>query len=222
MATLADLVKRQRSSGSSRTGALFSAVGKKTLETLDPRKLFNQSGLLTALFPSLKTYKADSSRSKVDTASKELSGSTTPILEQMVMRLEGLDSTMRLVAKNTMAMPGMSRDMNVMRQNIIRLVRVLGGKASTKADGFFLRAFERERATESELQAAKERREKGKASAVTSIKEKASSIPGLGMLIGLVTAIQTFGSNLIGAVGSLTNLLAPKHLNNKLHQFRIF
>lgn len=209
MATLADLVKRQKSSGSSRTGALLSAVGKKTLETLDPRKLFNQSGLLTALFPSLKTFKTDSSRSKVDTASKELSGSTAPILEQMVMRLEGLDSTMRLVAKNTMAMPGMSRDMNVMRQNMIRLVRLLGGKASTKADSFFLRAFERERATESELQAAKERRETGKASAVTSIKEKASSIPGLGMLIGLVTAIQTFGSNLIGAVGSLTNLLAP-------------
>lgn len=209
MATLADLVRKQRESGSSRTGALFTAVGQKTLAAIDPRKMFNQKGLLTAMFPSLRAYKPDSSRSKVDAASAELSGSTTPLLEQMVMKLDGLDLTMRLVAKNTMAMPGMSRDMNIMRQNVVKLVKLQGGQASTRADSFFLRAFERERATEAELQAAKERRATGRASAVTTVKEKASSIPGLGMLMGLVGAITTFGSSLIGAVKSLSDVLGP-------------
>ncbi len=209
MATLADLVKRQRRTGASASGALLTAVGQKTLAAIDPRKIFNQTGLLTALFPSLKAYNPDSQKSKVDTASKELSGSSTPLLEQMVMKLDAVDLTMRLVAKNTMAMPGMSRDMNIMRQNVVKLVKLQGGKASTRADGFFLRAFERERATEAELQAAKERRATGRASAVTTIKEKASSIPGLGMLIGLASTIAAFGSNLVGAVKSLSEVLGP-------------
>lgn len=209
MATLADLVKRQRQTGASRTGALFTSVGQKTLSAIDPRKVFNQTGLLTSLFPSLKAYKPESSRSKVDAASKELSGSTTPLLEQMVMKLDAVDLTMRLVAKNTMTMPGMSRDMNIMRQNVVKLVKLQGGQASIRADSFFLRAFERERATEAELQAAKERRATGRASAVTTVKEKASSIPGLGMLMGLVGAITTFGSSLIGAVKSLSDVLGP-------------
>ena len=209
MATLADLVKKQRDSGSSRTGALFTSVGQKTLAAIDPRKMFNQKGLLTAMFPSLRAYKTDSSRSKVDAASAELSGSTTPLLEQMVVKLDSVDITMRLVAKNTMAMPGMSRDMNIMRQNVVKLVKLQGGKASTRADSFFLRAFERERATEAQLQAAKERRETGRATPVTAAKEKLSSIPGLGMLTGLATAIYTVGKNLIGGINSLAEMLRP-------------
>lgn len=209
MATLADLVKRQRRTGASASGALLTAVGQKTLAAIDPRKMFNQTGLLTALFPSLRAYKPDAQKNRVDSASKELSGSTTPLLEQMIIKLDAVDSTMRLVAKNTMTMPGMSRDMNIMRQNVVKLVKLQGGQASTRADGFFLRAFERERATEAELQAAKERRTTGKASAVTTVKEKASSIPGLGVLIGLAGAITTFGSNLVGAVKSLSSVLGP-------------
>jgi GH24 family phage-related lysozyme (muramidase) len=209
MATLADLVRKKRESGASATGALFTSLGQKTLAAIDPRKMFNQKGLLTAMFPSLKAYKPDATRSKVDAASKELSTSTTPLLEEMVMKLDSVDLTMRLVAKNTMSMPGMSRDMNIMRQNIVKLVKLQGGKASTRADNFFLRSFERERATEAQLQAAKERRETGKASAVTSIKEKVSAIPGLGMLAGLATAIYAVGKNLISMVGSLTEMIGP-------------
>jgi GH24 family phage-related lysozyme (muramidase) len=209
MATFADVVRRQRKAGASVSGALLAAAGQKTLAAIDPRKMFNQTGLLTALFPSLRAYKPDSPRSKVDTASTELSTSTTPLLEQMVMKLDAVDLTMRLVAKNTMTMPGMSRDMNVMRQNVVKLVRLQGGQASTRADSFFLRAFERERATEAELQAAKERRATGRASPVTAIKEKASTIPGLGMLMGVVTAITTFGTNLVSTVKSLTDVIGP-------------
>jgi hypothetical protein len=209
MATLAELITRERKSGSSKTGSLFSAVGKKTLETIDPRRMFNQSGVLTALFPSLKSYKAGAESSKVDSASKELSGSTAPILEQVVTKLDGLDMTMRLVAKNTMTMPGMSRDMNIMRQNVVKLVRLQGGKASTKADAFFLRAFERERATESELQAAKERRASGTTKTSTALKEKISGIPLIGSIITAITApflnigkkLETFFDNFITGIG---------------------
>ncbi len=208
MATLADIVKRERSSGSSRTGALASAIGKKTLETIDPRRMFNQSGLLTSLFPSLKTYKADSGKSKVGDASKELSASTAPILEQVVTKLDGLDVTMRLVAKNTMTMPGMSRDMNIMRQNIGKLVKLQGGKASTRADNFFLRAFEREKATEAEIQAAKDKRVAGKATPTKEGTKKEDGgflntlfAPLMASLAPLITSIKNFGTGLAEILG---------------------
>ena len=151
MATLAEVVKRQRQGGRGVIGSLTSAIGQKTLEAIDPRRMLNQKGLLTSLFPSLKAYQAKGSAERMSRASDDLSSSTAPMLQEMNMKLDIVGDNTRLTAKNTMMMPSMARDMNVMRQNVIKLVKLQGGKASTRADGFFLRSFERERATESEL-----------------------------------------------------------------------
>jgi muramidase (phage lysozyme) len=210
MANLAEIIRKQRSSGSSRTGALFSSVGMKVLESVDPRRIFNRSGLLTALFPLLKSYKASGSSDKsVTSATNTLNSSSAPLLQEMIIKLDNLSIISNITAKNSQALPGISRDMNIMRQNVVKLVKLQGGKASTRADGFFLRASERERATEAQLQAAKERRETGKASAVTSIKEGASSIPGLGLILSLVGALKTIGQKIVSSIGSLTEMIGP-------------
>jgi hypothetical protein len=210
MASLADVIRKQRSSGSGAAGSLFSAIGKKTLEKIDPRRMFNQQGIITALFPSLKAYKAGGSTGKSDVNQvSSLSMSASPLLQEMIVKLDNLSTTSKIVARNSQTLPGMSRDMNIMRQNIIKLVRLQGGKASTSADGFFLRAFERERATEAQLQAAKERRSTGKATSVTATKEGLSSIPGLGMLMGLATSLYAVGKNLISGISSLGEMLGP-------------
>lgn len=188
MASLSDIIRKQRSEGSSRTGALFSSVGMKVLESIDPRRMLNQTGLLTALFPSLKAFKASGSRpdSRVAKASSDFAALSTPILQEMVTKLDTISSISKITAKNTQALPGMARDMNVMRQNVIKLVKLQGGKASTRADAFFTRAFERERATEAELMAAKDQQRTG----ATKVEDKGKSGGGgmFGGLLGLLAA----------------------------------
>lgn len=56
----------------------------------------------------------------------------------------------KIIAKNSMAIPGMARDMNVLRQNVQKLVKLKGGKAKGRADAFFLKEDERERALEAQ------------------------------------------------------------------------
>jgi hypothetical protein len=157
MASLADVIRKQRSSGSGAAGSLFSAIGKKTLEKIDPRRMFNQQGIITALFPSLKAYKAGGSTGKSDVNQvSSLSMSASPLLQEMIVKLDNLSTTSKIVARNSQTLPGMSRDMNIMRQNISKLVKLQGGQSANRADAFFLRANEREKLLESSLQQKKE------------------------------------------------------------------
>lgn len=54
-----------------------------------------------------------------------------------------------------MVLPSMHRDFNVMRQNIIKLVKLENVKPSTKADMYFVKSSEREKLYESEMQSKK-------------------------------------------------------------------
>lgn len=201
MASLTDIIRKQRAGGSSRTGALFSSVGMKVLESIDPRRMLNQTGLLTALFPSLKAYKAGGTESRVAKASSDFSSLSTPILQEMVVKLDTISAISKITARNTQALPSMARDMNVMRQNVIKLVKLQGGNASTRADAFFTRAFERERATEAQLMAAKDQRQTG----VTKVVDTPKSDSGGSMFGGLLAALAAGG--LVKALTSIPNLI---------------
>ena len=66
---------------------------------------------------------------------------------------EDATSVLTIIAKNSMSLPGMARDMNVLRQNIVKLVKLKGGETSRfggKADEFFKGSKEREDALEAE------------------------------------------------------------------------
>jgi hypothetical protein len=58
---------------------------------------------------------------------------------------------LNIIAKNSLALPGMARDMNVLRQNIVKLVKLKNAEALTKADKFFKSEDQRE----AELEAAR-------------------------------------------------------------------
>ena len=199
MASLADVIRKQRTSGSGATGALVTSIGKKTLEKIDPRRMFNQQGIITALFPSLKAYKADGSTGKADVSRvSSLSMSASPLLQEMIIKLDNLSSISKVVAKNSQALPGMSRDMNIMRQNISKLVKLQGGQSANRADAFFLRANEREKLLESSLQQKKER-----PSQITKTGGEKKSSSGLGLLGLAASGLMSIVSTLVSTFGSL-------------------
>ena len=51
---LTEIVKARRESGEGVTSSLAGGIKERLKEKLDPRRMFNQNGLLTALFPKLK------------------------------------------------------------------------------------------------------------------------------------------------------------------------
>lgn len=60
---------------------------------------------------------------------------------------------LNIIAKNSLALPGMARDMNVLRQNIVKLVKLKNAEAITKADKFFKTEDQRE----AEMEAARKK-----------------------------------------------------------------
>lgn len=144
MATFTDIVKEQRSQGAGVFSSLGKAAGQRTLERIDPRNyLFNRNGLATALFSGLKGYQSGSKKqtSSLGDSSSSLSSGQ---IDSLAVKIE-------IVAKNTSVLPLMARDMNVMRQNIIKLVKLNGGKPSDRASNFFMSAKEKENAYESKF-----------------------------------------------------------------------
>lgn len=144
MATLSELVKKRRESGSTVGGALSYGIKERLKEKFDPRQFFDQSGLLTALFPKLRAYKAG--RQSLD--GNKLSKLSKPEVSFSDTFLESIQSNTKIAAKNSMILPAMHRDINVMRQNIIKLVKLKGGVATNKADMWFMNAKTQEAAYE--------------------------------------------------------------------------
>ena len=203
MSRLAEIYKSEKAKG----GGLASALGKRALEKIDPRRMFNQKGLAAAIAPSLfKTYSATAGKS-----SAALSTPTPQISTQnMESKIDILSSEMRIVgnntrvaAKNSMSLPDMARDMNVMRQNVIKLVKLQGGESTNKADMYFKKSSENEAAYETQFS-----KQKG---VTTPTQAKDSEKKGDGGLLGTLATIGLTAFNLlkdtvgqiVGAFGSL-------------------
>jgi len=149
MSKLADILKNEYKSKGILTGAA-SAIGKKTLEKLDIRNaLFGGSGIGSVLGRKIfgKGYSATSS--KISPTSSIQSSQTSGVDNAL---LQAINQNATITAKNTMGIPMMARDMNVMRQNVVKLVKLQGGTPSTKADMFFSKAKEREAMYESAME----------------------------------------------------------------------
>jgi len=152
---LAEIYKAEKSKG----GGIASTLGKRALEKIDPRKFFNQKGFLAASLPSLfKSYSATPTKTGEKLASAGGGSFSSGVLETKLDILTGetreLKVHSKLAAKNSVVLPSMARDMNVTRQNIVKLVKLQGGTATTKADMFFKRAGDREAGYESRFSKA--------------------------------------------------------------------
>jgi len=137
MATLAEVIQRQKKGGASAGGALASAIGQKTLEKIDPRQIFNQKGVLTSLFPSLKAFQAQGVSSKKISGTLE-SGSTV-VLKEMVVRLDRVE-------ENTRPLPEIAKTLRTLLS--FEAARIKDEKGED-ADAFFTRAGELESQYES-------------------------------------------------------------------------
>jgi hypothetical protein len=132
---LSEIYRSEKKAG----GGLGSAVGKSLKEKIDPRKMFDQNGLLVSMFSSLKAYNATA---KNKTSQKTSGSSGGGGIDNSI--LSSIAATSSLTAKNTMALPMMARDMNLMKSNIFKLVKLQGGSANTnKTDVFWKNAKER-------------------------------------------------------------------------------
>jgi uncharacterized protein (DUF697 family) len=148
MASFRDIVAERRKSGAGIGSSIGTAFTERAKEKLDPRNyLFSKGGMATALFPKLTGYRAKVGSEKI----KRNIDSDKISAEPVVQRLDDLNMQFKIVSKNSMSLPLMARDMNVMRQNIVKLVKISGGTPATKADAFFLSANEREKAYEAQF-----------------------------------------------------------------------
>ena len=79
---------------------------------------------------------------------------------------------LKIIAKNFMSIHLMARDLNVARQNSIKLVKLEGGESTNKADAQFLKAGEREAKLESERAKEQESKKPTLEKATTAKKPK--------------------------------------------------
>jgi len=132
---LSDILQQEYKTKGVFSGAA-SSLGKRSLEKLDIRNaLFSGGGIGSIIGTKIfgKGYSA-TRRSDVgkttSPVSETLSSGSSPLLQE-------ININSKITAKNSMALPAMAKQMNIMQKNIAKLVRVFGGTPTTKADSFF-------------------------------------------------------------------------------------
>jgi hypothetical protein len=149
MSSLRDLVYSRRQSGQGVVSSFSGGVKERLKEKFDPRQLINQKGLMAALFPGLKTYKAKSpSTGRVSGESIE---KTSMDISNVKPLFESIQLNTSVTAKNLSVLPAIHRDFNVIRQNLVKFLKLEKTDAATKADMYFKAAAKREQMYESQL-----------------------------------------------------------------------
>jgi len=178
MANLSSLVSYRRRQGGSVSSSLAGGIKDRLKEKFDPRQLINQQGLIVSLFPGLKRYQAKTTGgSRI--SGKSIQDSSVNISE-IKPTFESIQSNTRLSAKNLSVLPSIHRDFNVIRQNIVKFLKLEKIDARTKADMFFKNSVQRESLYESELSRIKK---KNSESSVTKIKNLQSSTSNFDLLL---------------------------------------
>jgi len=126
--------------------SLGSAALKQTRERMDIRNsLFGGTGAISRTGQKIfgKGYSATSGN-----AAKLSGRSNSPIqgasLDALVISNQKQERLLKIVAKNTMNMNMMARDMNITRQNIAMMTRkATGGKAANRVDSSYMNASKR-------------------------------------------------------------------------------
>jgi hypothetical protein len=210
MATFTDIYK-QELKGKGILNSLGTAALKRTREKLDIRNmLFGGSGAIAATGQKVfgKGYQAIQKGGSTAKVVSQNIGTQSIAMDQLLISSQKQESQLAIIAKNTMNSNAMARDMNVMRQNIMKLVTMGGGKASRGADMFFKEAAAREASYESQFKKGMEKTPTAIGSA-SKDKDKKSFLSTLfsGALSGIGFAITTLGKTLISALSGIKDIL---------------
>jgi hypothetical protein len=147
---------------------------------------------------------------------------TSPVLENkidlLINETRDVKINSKLSAKNSMALPEMARDMNVMRQNMQKLVKLQGGTPARGADMYFKKAGEREASYESQFG-----KEKSKISPTLVGEKKEEKKEGgiLGLIATLLAPILAIGGKIVSAITSSLAGIGEFVLKGLLNVFTI-
>jgi hypothetical protein len=215
MSSLRDLVYSRRHSGQGVVSSLAGGAKERLKEKFDPRQLINQKGLLAALFPGLKTYKAKS------TSTRRVSGEsiekTSMGASNVKPVFESIQENTYVAAKNLTVLPAIHRDFNVIRQNLIKFLKLEKTDAATKADMYFKAAAKREQMYESQLAQLKGTSE----NSPSKLKNDKSSLFNLldflvigGIFAGVIVAIKFAVDKVTETLDKLRNIDLKSYLEN--------
>jgi hypothetical protein len=124
--SLTDIVKSRREAGEGVFSSIGGAAKERLKEKFDIRRALPQGGLLTALFPKLKAYKAQ----QLNPQSGESAGvGATPVgsdsLATTKPLIDSLSINTKIIAKNSMALPLIQKDSNLIAKTLRRIIRVM-------------------------------------------------------------------------------------------------
>jgi hypothetical protein len=125
--SLTDIIKSRREAGEGVFSSLGGAAKERLKEKLDIRRALPQGGLLTALFPKLKAYKAQ----QLNPQSSESAGvGAAPAgggdsLSSSKSLLDSISVSTKIISKNSMALPLIQKDTNLMRQTLKKIVKAM-------------------------------------------------------------------------------------------------
>jgi hypothetical protein len=194
MSRLAEILKQEYQTKGVFGGAA-SALNKRAKEKMDIRNsLFGGSGLGSIIGRKVcgKGYSAISSdKSKVSNVSEAISSGSSSILQEVSI-------SSKITAKNTLAMPAMARDMHLMKQNMIKLVKLQGGTPTTKAGDFFSRQSAREAAFENKF---------NKSASPSKVEQKKEGGGFLGGLLSILGAVGSVFKSILSPLSSLSGIL---------------
>ena len=138
-----DILKQNRQQGSGLISSMATAAAASAREKLDIRNpLFKSGSLMNAIFPNVKGYQYKEKTSKLK---------TSPELNLSSDKLDTIAQSTSIAAKNSIVLPSMARDMFLVKQNIIKMVKLQGGKPTTKSGDWFARQAARENQYESQF-----------------------------------------------------------------------
>jgi len=143
MATKFSTIYRQELKNKGALAALGAAAGKGLVERMDIRNLlFSGQGFIRSTGQKIfgKGY------SPIKKTGAKVSGlSDTPSVELTSLQQsnERQEALLKVVAKNTLNMNMMARDMNITRQNITSLTKKVTGKSAKAADALWINSSQR-------------------------------------------------------------------------------
>jgi hypothetical protein len=175
---------------------LAKDLGYKNFDKMKESVGNKDSGFsFTSLFGGKK--KSETSPSKAGTETESSGGISEDVLPFL-----------NVIAKNSIVLPGMARDMNVLRQNIAKLVNLKGKESKVKAEGKADKFFQTEEMREQKLE--EERKKNAPAKEPKEKKEsKEEKKEGGGLLSGLmdmlnpVNLLKGLFMGIVGAFGAL-------------------
>ena len=190
-------------------GAYMSAANERRKEKYDIRNILPQSGLTGAAFQKVfgRAYRYSANKGASSSTVRDMSGGidTKPMVEKLT-RI-GLDT--KISAKNSIVLPGMASDMNIMRQNMQQMVRITS-KGKTKpakgADALFKRVGDRnsiyDRLTKSTEEVKPGVGSSGLLGGIGSMIGGVAS--GMGSVIsGIISAVGSVGGGILSSLGKL-------------------